>query len=65
MMVDVPRKPPPLDDDGEWLRRLVLSEEYLVAHYPMACGSYWRRFDSHNVVDLMPILRQRAKRQSA
>jgi hypothetical protein len=58
-------KPPPLgdDDDDGWLRRLALSEEDVIAHYPMARGSYWRWFRSENVIDLVRVRRNRAKQR--
>jgi hypothetical protein len=59
---------PPLDDkeDNEgWLRRLSLPEEYVIAHYPMARGGFWRWFESSNVIDLVRIRRQRAKQAAS
>ena len=53
------------DTDGEeWLRQMALPEEYLLAHYPLAAGGYWRRFESENVIDLVWIRRQRVKQQA-
>jgi hypothetical protein len=65
-MVDTNRIQPPDDDDDEgWLRRMALPEEYLIAHYPMARGSFWRWFESSNVIDLVRIRRQRAKQAAS
>jgi hypothetical protein len=51
------------DEGGEtdWLRQLVLPEEFLVRHYPSACGGSYRRFECENVIDLVRIRRQRSK----
>jgi hypothetical protein len=51
------------EDDNVWVRRLALPEEYVIAHYPMARGSYWRWFESANIIDLMPIIRRRCVKQ--
>jgi hypothetical protein len=56
------------DEDAEdelWLRKLTLPEEYLIAHYPSARASYWRWFQSENVIDLVRVLRLRARQQSS
>lgn len=57
-------KAKPDDDDDGWLRRLALPEEYVIAHYPMARGSYWRWFESENVIDLLRIRRERVQQAS-
>jgi hypothetical protein len=65
-MVGTIRIQPPGDDDDEnWLRRLALPEEYVIAHYPMARGSSWRWFESSNVIDLVRIRRERAKQAAS
>jgi hypothetical protein len=66
-MSDTAKTEPPGDvDDEGWLRKLALPEEYVIAHCPMARGSYWRWFQSENVVDLVPhIQSRRAKQQAA
>jgi hypothetical protein len=53
------------DEDDSWLRRLALPEEYVIAHYPMARGSLWRRFQSDNVIDLVRVRHERAKELAA
>ena len=55
----------PSEADEEWVRQLALPEEYLLRHYPPACGSPYRRFDSPNVIDLVRIRRQRARAQAS
>jgi hypothetical protein len=56
-------EPSDLDDDEEWIRQLVRSEEYLLQHHPRFAGGYYRRFESPNVIDLVRIRRQRARAQ--
>jgi hypothetical protein len=51
------------DEDTVWLRQLVVPEEYLAQQYPSACGGFYRRFESENVVDLVRIRRRRSKQQ--
>ena len=64
-MVDTVRIQPPRNDDDEgWLRRLALPEEYVIAHYPMARGSFWRWFLSENVIDLVRIRHERANQHA-
>jgi hypothetical protein len=46
-------------EDESWLRQFALPEEYLLRHYPSACGGFYRWFESENVVDLVRILRRR------
>jgi hypothetical protein len=62
-MTETVKTQPPADDDDGWLRRLALPEEYVITHYPMARGSFWRWFESPNVIDLVRIRHQRAKQQ--
>jgi hypothetical protein len=49
--------------DDEWLQSYVLPEEYLLRHYPSACGSHYRCFESPNVIDLVRIRRHREKQR--
>jgi hypothetical protein len=65
MMDTVRTQPPPNDDGEDWVRQFALPEEYLLRHYPTACGSPYRRFESPNVIDLVRIRRQRAKERQS
>jgi hypothetical protein len=60
-MSDTAKTQPPGDEGEDWVRQYILPEEYLIAHYPSATGSYYRRFESPNIVDLLRIRRERAK----
>lgn len=64
-MSDTAKTQPPGDEGEAWLRQFILSEEYVIAHYPSARGGYYRRFESPNIIDLVRVRRERAKRQAA
>jgi len=54
----------PTDEDEDWARSLVLSEEELrrkYPHRPDLLGGCCRRFDSKNVIDLAGERRRRLK----
>ena len=55
----------PHDDDDAWLRQFVVSEEYVIRHYPSLRGGFYRRFESKNVIDLVRERRLRAKRRGS
>jgi hypothetical protein len=64
MMSDTAKTQPPAAGGDDWLREYILPEEFLLVHYPSAAGSYHRRFESPNVVDLVRVRRERAKQQA-
>ena len=45
------------DDDEAFTRRLTVSEEYMIRHHPQNRGSYYRWFESENVIDLVRVRR--------
>jgi hypothetical protein len=55
--MELAQKPP--DDPEDWVRQFAVA---LLRHYPKAAGGPYRRFESPNVIDLVRIRRQRARK---
>ena len=51
------------DEDDEWFLQFVIPEEVIIRRYPSQRGGYYRRFESPNVIDLVRVRRQLAKRK--